>query len=81
MPQAVQIDFYPYNRDEFLTHYHKRSNSESTFSMIKAKSGARIRSKTPTAQINEANVTFRELLTAKRTEYQSFQDMLDNLKV
>jgi transposase len=46
--------FYSYNRDEFLTHYHKRSNSESTFSMIKAKFGARIRSKTPTAQINEA---------------------------
>jgi transposase len=46
--------FYNYQRDEFLAHYHKRSNIESTFSMIKAKFGERLRSKTETAQINEA---------------------------
>jgi hypothetical protein len=30
---------YSLNRDEFLGHYHKRSNVETTFSMIKAKFG------------------------------------------
>lgn len=37
-----------------MEHYHKRSNMESTFSMIKAKFGERVRSKTEQAQINEA---------------------------
>ena len=35
-------------------HYHKRSNVETTFHMIKSKFGQRLRSKTMTAQINEA---------------------------
>jgi transposase len=46
--------YYNFQRDEFLSHYHKRSNVEATFSMIKAKFGERLRSKTETAQINEA---------------------------
>lgn len=45
--------FYEFNRSEFLQKYHKRSNAESTFSMIKAKFGASVRSKTPIAQMNE----------------------------
>ena len=45
---------YNFNRAEFLAHYHKRSNVETTFSMIKAKFGPAVRSKTPVAQINEA---------------------------
>lgn len=45
--------FYQFNRSEFLQSYHKRSNVESTFSMIKAKFGASVRSKTPVAQMNE----------------------------
>ena len=45
---------YQYKREEFLAHYHKRSNSESVFSMVKAKFGSFIRSKGDTAQINEA---------------------------
>ena len=48
------LEFYNDNREEFLTHYHKRSNVETTFHMIKAKFGQRLRSKTLTAQINEA---------------------------
>lgn len=48
------LSFYTDHRDEFLTHYHKRSNVETTFHMIKAKFGQRLRSKTLTAQINEA---------------------------
>lgn len=45
--------FYQFNRREFLEKYHKRSNAESTFSMIKAKFGVSVRSKTPIAQVNE----------------------------
>ena len=46
--------YYNLNRAEFLAHYHKRSNVETTFSMIKAKFGPAVRSKTPVAQVNEA---------------------------
>ncbi|MEP6636736.1 MAG: transposase, partial [Acidobacteriota bacterium] len=46
--------FYNFKREEFLTHYHKRSNVETVFSMIKSKFGQRLRSKSLTAQINEA---------------------------
>lgn len=45
--------YYNYNREQFLARYHKRSNSESTFSMIKAKFGGSVRSKSPVAQVNE----------------------------
>lgn len=31
--------YFMYNREEFLAHYHKRSNVETAFSMIKAKFG------------------------------------------
>lgn len=46
--------FYQFNRETFLQHYHKRSNVETTFSMIKGKFGDALRSKTHTAQVNEA---------------------------
>jgi transposase len=46
--------FYSYNQERFMANYHKRSNVESTFSMIKAKFGDSLRSRTKTAQINEA---------------------------
>ena len=46
--------FYSFNQETFLQHYHKRSNVESTFHMIKSKFGDSLRSKTKTAQINEA---------------------------
>ena len=45
--------FYNFNRDAFMAHYHKRSNIETTFSMIKANFGTSVRAKTPTAQVNE----------------------------
>lgn len=46
--------FYTYKRDEFLAHYHRRSNIESTNQMIKAKFGGKLRSKSAVGQINEA---------------------------
>jgi hypothetical protein len=45
--------YFMFNRDDFLKHYHKRSNVETAFSMIKAKFGDSLRSKTETAQVNE----------------------------
>ena len=45
--------FYQYRREEFLKHYHQRSNVESVFSAVKRKFGDSIRSKTPTAMVNE----------------------------
>jgi transposase len=48
------LEYYSQHRAEFLQHYHKRSNVETTFHMIKSKFGQRLRSKTLTAQINEA---------------------------
>jgi transposase len=46
--------FFRYHADEFASYYHKRSNVESTFSMIKRKFGEGLRCRTETAQINEA---------------------------
>ena len=37
-----------------MDHYHKRSNIETAFSMIKGKFGSALRSKSDTGQINEA---------------------------
>jgi hypothetical protein len=46
--------FYSLRREEFLKQYHKRSNVESTFSMLKAKFGADLRSKSETSMVNES---------------------------
>lgn len=46
--------FYSMNADWFEKHYHKRSNVESTFSMIKRRFESHVRARTKTAQINEA---------------------------
>lgn len=45
--------YYNLNRTDFMSHYNKRSNVETTFSMVKAKFGGFVRSKLPAAQINE----------------------------
>ena len=37
-----------------MEHYHKRSNIETAYSMIKGKFGIALRSKSDTGQINEA---------------------------
>jgi transposase len=45
--------YFQFHRADFLTHYHARSNVESTFSMVKAKFRDSVRSKTDTAMKNE----------------------------
>jgi transposase len=50
--------FYQFRREEFLTHYHKRSNVESTFSAVKRKFGDSLRSRNDVALVNEALCKF-----------------------
>ncbi len=45
--------YFQLHKDEFLEHYHKRSNVESTFSAIKKKFGESVKSKNRIAQKNE----------------------------
>ncbi|MEO8436422.1 MAG: transposase [Pyrinomonadaceae bacterium] len=49
---------YCYKQEEFMRHYHKRSNVETTFAMIKAKFGEQVRSKTWSAETNEVLCKF-----------------------
>lgn len=46
--------YFSFNTERFMRSYHKRSNVETTFSMIKAKFGDSVRSKLERAQVNEA---------------------------
>jgi transposase len=50
---AKMYHLFKFHEDEFMAHYHKRSNVESTFSMIKRKFGGHVRSKTEIAMKNE----------------------------
>ena len=45
--------FFRFHQEEYMTHYHKRSNVESTFSAIKRKFGDAVRSKSDVAMKNE----------------------------
>jgi transposase len=45
--------YFQFRQEEYLAHYHKRSNVESTFSAIKRKLGDSVRSRTPTAMVNK----------------------------
>ena len=45
--------YFHLHNEEFLEHYHKRSNAESSVQMIKSKFGDCVRSKTWTAQVNK----------------------------
>ncbi len=42
---AKMYHLFAYQRDTFLSHYHKRSNVEATFSALKRKFGSSLRSK------------------------------------
>jgi transposase len=50
--------YFGFRRQEFLKHYHQRSNVESTFSMLKAKFKDSVRSKTDVAMRNEVLCKF-----------------------
>ena len=55
---AKMFHYFNLNQEEFLSRYHLRSNVEATFSMVKAKFGDSIRSKTDTAMVNEVLAKF-----------------------
>jgi len=46
--------YFNFRKQDFLVHYHRRSNVESTFSAIKRKFGDSLRSKTDVAMVNES---------------------------
>lgn len=50
--------YFNFNRAEFMERYHRRSNIESTFSMVKAKFGDGVRSKTDVAMKNDVLAKF-----------------------
>lgn len=50
---AKMYHYFQFNQEEFLEHYHKRSNVETVFHMVKSKFGDSVRSKDKTAQLNE----------------------------
>lgn len=52
-PWARMYHRFMADQDTFMSHYHKRSNVETTFSMIKAKFGDNLMSKSRTGQTNE----------------------------
>lgn len=45
--------YFMFKHEEFLEHYHKRSNVETCFHMIKSKFKDNLRSKSKVAQVNE----------------------------
>lgn len=51
---ARMYHLFAYNRQAFLARYHQRSNVETVFSMVKAKFGDAVLSRTDAGQMNEA---------------------------
>lgn len=49
----VMFQFFKEHKEEFMKHYHQRSNVESVFSMMKRKFGGYIRSKSDIGRDNE----------------------------
>ena len=45
--------YFMLKREDFLSHYHRRSNVETVFSMCKVKFGDSVRSKSDTGIVNE----------------------------
>ncbi len=45
--------YFQFNQEEYMSHYHKRSNIESTFSAIKRKFGDSVMSRTDAGMVNE----------------------------
>ena len=50
--------YFMLNEDEWAEHYHRRSNVETTFSMVKTKFEDSVRAKSDTGQVNEILLKF-----------------------
>jgi transposase len=55
---SKMFHYFNLHREAFMARYHQRSNVETTFSMVKAKFGDSVRSKTDTAMRNECLCKF-----------------------
>ena len=53
VPWEKAFRYFHDHREEFLQHYHLRSNAESTMQMLKSKFGTAVRSRTQAGQFNE----------------------------
>ena len=56
--------YFMLKREDFLSHYHRRSNVETVFSMCKAKFGDSVRSKSDTAWSRKCSVRFYVIISA-----------------
>jgi len=45
--------YFQLHKEEFMDHYHKRSNAETVFAMMKRKFGHKLYSKSEVGQVNE----------------------------
>ncbi len=52
------VHYFQYQQEEFLKHYHLRSNVETAFSMIKRKYGDFVRNRKPVPMVNEVLCKF-----------------------
>ena len=52
--RAEMYHFFRFRPEEFWAYFHRRSNVESTFKMVKDKFGSSLFSKSTTGQVNEA---------------------------
>jgi len=50
--------YFQFRKEDFMAHYHKRSNVESTFSAVKRKHGDSVRSRNDVAMVNEVLCKF-----------------------
>ena len=50
--------YFTLHEEAWKAHYHKRSNVETVFSMVKGKFGDSVRSKSETGQVNEVLFKF-----------------------
>jgi transposase len=55
---SKMFHYFQFRREEFLSHYHQRSNVESTFSMVKAKFRDDVRNRTDSGMVNEVLCKF-----------------------
>jgi hypothetical protein len=69
---AQPISYFALRREEFMGHYHQRSNVESTFWMVQSKFNTFVRSKTDTAMKNKVLTIAATATTRENVHHFSF---------
>ena len=80
---AIMYHYFQANRQEFWDYYHRRSNVESTFNMVKSKFGSSLLCKSTAGQVNEAicKVLCHNLVEVSRALHYGQNPALDNLSL